>query len=455
MVVTADIFVCRAALGLVAMSTINKMLRDLKQRGESLDTNVLAHPAYPDLVDQPLTEHRAGWIASRPLQFIILVVFLGVLVFVFNAQRQQQLDMLLRTMQSVLPFSVIEPTPSAEAPVPVPSVSAVSPSEALSPVITSDVLRPQDDLASVPSITATPTRVSEAPVLTAPLGYAAAVPAEPRPSELRPAELRPAETRATQPSPSTSGRSRVALPRHEQTSGVLTDPPSAPGSIQIRTLPPVSSSTSATAESTKPDLQIVRRDASAGSSALEKADQDVQRARSLLLRGRVAEAAELLHAVITQEPMHQGARQLLVAHLLETQRLDEAMQLLRESLSIDAKRHTDAMLLARLLVQKKDVNAALTVLQRHAVGAETNAGYRAFHAALLQRVGRHDMAITEYRQALQVSESNALWWVGLGVSLESTERMAQAADAFRRAKTIGNLPAETAVYVEQRLRHLP
>jgi len=128
---------------------------------------------------------------------------------------------------------------------------------------------------------------------------------------------------------------------------------------------------------------------------------------------------------------------------------------LRESLSMDAKRHADAMLLARLLVQKKDVNAALTVLQRHAVGAETNAGYRAFHAALLQRVGRHDMAITEYRHALEVSESNALWWVGLGVSLESTERMAQAADAFRRAKAIGNLPTETAVYVEQRLRHLP
>jgi MSHA biogenesis protein MshN len=425
------------------MSTINKMLRDLKQRGERLETNVMAHPAYPDLIDQPLTEQRVRWIAWRPLQFIILVVFLGVFVFVFIPQPQQQLDALLRTMQSVLPFSVIEPTPRVEAPVPVPSVSAVSPSEALSPAISSDIAPPRDDLASVPASTATPTHVSEAPVLTAPPGHAA--PAEPRPSE----------SRVVPPRPSTSGRARVAPPRQEQTSGVLTDLPSAPGSIQIHALPSVSSSTSATAGSTKPDLQIVRRDASAGSSALEKADQDVQRARSLLQRGRVAEAAELLHAVLTQEPMHQGARQLLVAHLLETQRLDEAMQLLRESLSMDAKRHADAMLLARLLVQKKDVNAALTVLQRHAVGAETNAGYRAFHAALLQRVGRHDMAITEYRHALEVSESNALWWVGLGVSLESTERMAQAADAFRRAKAIGNLPTETAVYVEQRLRHLP
>ena len=48
-----------------------------------------------------------------------------------------------------------------------------------------------------------------------------------------------------------------------------------------------------------------------------------------------------------------------------------------------------------------------------------------------------------------------LWWVGLGMSFDATDRAKEAGDAFRQARQIGRLSADMNSYIEQRLRHLP
>ena len=111
--------------------------------------------------------------------------------------------------------------------------------------------------------------------------------------------------------------------------------------------------------------------------------------------------------------------------------------------------------MARLLVERNDIPNALATLQRHAMGADDNAEYRGFRAALLQRVGRHAEAIAEYRQALRLTANNAVWWVGLGMSFDATDRAKEAGDAFLQARQIGRLSADMNSYIEQRLRHLP
>lgn len=194
---------------------------------------------------------------------------------------------------------------------------------------------------------------------------------------------------------------------------------------------------------------------SASASAQDKAEQEYRRGMALVQRGRMAEAMELLQAALTLDPAHEGARQARVAYLVESKRLDEAIVALREGLDLHGARHADAMLLARLLVERNDIPNALATLQRHAIGAEENAEYRGFRAALLQRVGRHTEAIAEYRQALRLSVSNAVWWVGLGMSFDATDRAKEAGDAFRQARQIGRLSVDMNSYIEQRLRHLP
>ena len=127
----------------------------------------------------------------------------------------------------------------------------------------------------------------------------------------------------------------------------------------------------------------------------------------------------------------------------------------RTKFAIGCANGSDAILLARLLVERNDIPNALATLQRHAMGADDNAEYRGFRAALLQRLGRHTEAIAEYRQALRLTANNAVWWVGLGMSFDATDRAKEAGDAFRQARQIGRLSADMNSYIEQRLRHLP
>lgn len=176
----------------------------------------------------------------------------------------------------------------------------------------------------------------------------------------------------------------------------------------------------------------------------------------LLIQQGLLSQTQLDAALLQQQKTGRRLGRVIIdAGLLTEDRLSEAIVSLREGLELHGARHAEAILLARLLVERNDIPNALATLQRHAMGAEDNAEYRGFRAALLQRVGRHTEAIAEYRQALRLTANNAVWWVGLGMSFDATERAKEAGDAFRQARQIGRLSADMNSYIEQRLRHLP
>ena len=175
---------------------------------------------------------------------------------------------------------------------------------------------------------------------------------------------------------------------------------------------------------------------------------------NLVNQGRIAEGMDSIRSALQIDPGYEIARQTLVALLLESKRVDEAAAALREGLALNAANSGFAMLLARIMVERNDVKGALALLRAHAPQADDNAGYHAFTAALYQRLDRHDEAIDQYQAALRLAPGAGVWWVGLGISYQATDRRKAAAEAFGRAKAAGNLAPPLLVFVDQRLRQL-
>lgn len=205
------------------------------------------------------------------------------------------------------------------------------------------------------------------------------------------------------------------------------------------------------------------------STPRERAESEFRRAMSQVNQGRMAEGLEGLRATLAADPAYELARQTLVALLLEAKRTDEAAGLLQEGLAINPANIGYAMLLARIHVERGDPGSALALLQKFETTAQSsvanagdvanaahvaNAEYRAFVAALYQRLGRHSEAVEQYQGALRLTPGTGAWWVGLGISQEALSRPKDARESFQRARGTGNLNAELVAYVERRLQQL-
>jgi MSHA biogenesis protein MshN len=186
----------------------------------------------------------------------------------------------------------------------------------------------------------------------------------------------------------------------------------------------------------------------------DRAENEFRRAVYLINQGRIAEGMDSFRSALRIDPGHEAARQTLVALLLESKRVDEAAGVLREGLAFNAENTGFAMLLARILVERKDVSAALSLLQRHAAPPDRNPDFHAFAAALYQRLERHREAIEQYQTALRLAPSGGVWWMGLGISYQAVDRPKDALEAFTHAKSAGNLAPDLLAFVDQRLRQL-
>lgn len=176
-----------------------------------------------------------------------------------------------------------------------------------------------------------------------------------------------------------------------------------------------------------------------------------QKALSWLQQGRIAEARNALEEALRLDPHHLAARQALAGMLVELRQLTQAEVVLQEGVSQNAEQYGFAMALARLQVERGDIRAALDTLYRSLPHATSNAGYQAFLAAILQRAEQHKGAIEHYQNALRLAPSGT-WQMGLGISLQVENRLPEAQEAFRLAKSSNELSNELLAFVDQRLR---
>ena len=189
-------------------------------------------------------------------------------------------------------------------------------------------------------------------------------------------------------------------------------------------------------------------------SANDNAESHFRRAALLLNHGRVSEAEEQLVAALQVDPRHSAARQAYVSLLLEQQRISSARRVLQEALVLEPAQPTFALALARIHAAERDYAAALAVLDRAAPAGHGAADFQAFRGAMLQRLGRHDEALVAYQNAVRDGTPPATAWIGYAISLEAVGKRSEAAQAYRRALTVGPLAAEARDYAEGRARAL-
>jgi MSHA biogenesis protein MshN len=197
-----------------------------------------------------------------------------------------------------------------------------------------------------------------------------------------------------------------------------------------------------------------KRAAAAGrqESATQRAEGEYRRALASMQDGRMIETIASLESALRIDPSHEAARQTLVGLLVEQKRTDEAMRQLQLGLTQDPRQPALAMLLARLQIEGG--GSGIETLTRTLPYVGANPDYRAFLAGALQRQQRHREAAAEYQTALRGAPANAVWWMGLGISLQLDKRNAEALEAFQKARSSGTLSQELQAFVERKVQQL-
>lgn len=184
----------------------------------------------------------------------------------------------------------------------------------------------------------------------------------------------------------------------------------------------------------------------------ERAESEYRKAIAVLNQGRVAEALEVLRNALALDGLHAASRQLLAKLLLEGGRDAEAIEVLQEGLRAQPAQIAWATSVARLQVERHDLEGAWRTLAHSLPAASKHAEYQGFAAHVLQRLGRNAEAADCYRLAAELAPADGRWWLGLGLALEATRRPDEAREAFSRAQASKTLGGELAALVEQKLR---
>jgi len=187
-------------------------------------------------------------------------------------------------------------------------------------------------------------------------------------------------------------------------------------------------------------------------SPAQLSENTYRRALVALQEGRVSEALADLERSLDINPRNDAARQTFISLLLENKRTDDAIRQLRLALGIDPRQPGLAMVLARLQLERN--GPALETLQRSLPYAENSADYQALLAGVLQRLQRHADAIEHYDVALKLAPQNAVWWMGLGISLQAEHHNPEARAAFTRARALPGLSAELQAFIDRKLELL-
>jgi MSHA biogenesis protein MshN len=184
------------------------------------------------------------------------------------------------------------------------------------------------------------------------------------------------------------------------------------------------------------------------------AANEFRRAMALVNQGRVAEAQQLLAAILKAEPAHANARQVYVAVLLEQGRIDQARHLLEEGLALAPSHAEFALALARIHAGQREYETALSVMDKADRAGAGSAIFQTLRGAVLQRLGRHAEAVQAYQNAVQAAPQQAANWLGLAISYEALARLAEARDAYRHSLDVGPLAPAAREYAETRIRAL-
>lgn len=397
------------------MSLINQVLQELEKRHA-------ADPGFTSLPPQVRAVGAGPPPALRMLAITLILVLAAVGAFVYLSgwwPPAATTQLTVTPLPNPVKKQVSAPAPAtqtAASPAPAPTLALIEP--AVQAVLLAPVSRLSEELSFSPDPGAPAVRAA-------------------KPKTVARAEKPLAAKSAAASAPPESARVAAT---------VAADPPvtaAAPDSATAAAAQP------AAAESPSAIDKQMRE-----MTAQQRAETAFRSGVAQLQVGRVSAAETSFREALKEDPLHVGARQALLGLLLDGRRNDEAEQLLRRALELNPRQPRHAMVLARLEVDRGEVGGAINTLVGALPYVRSDPEYYAFLAALLQRDGRHRDAVDYFRTALQSSPGNAVWLMGLGISLRANDQFADAREAFQRAADSKQLNAQLQAFVERQLREM-
>lgn len=174
--------------------------------------------------------------------------------------------------------------------------------------------------------------------------------------------------------------------------------------------------------------------------ALDNSDDDV--------------AIAQLRMILQRQPTDLHARALLASVLLSDNDASQADSVINAGLQRMPHYAPFTNIKARILMQQGQYARAIGVLNQATPELDQNPDYYALLAALYQQSQKYMLAAQLYHQLVHFDPANGIWWMGLGIALESAEKNNAALEAFQHALKGVGLSPSTKAYVQQQVDKL-
>ncbi len=189
------------------------------------------------------------------------------------------------------------------------------------------------------------------------------------------------------------------------------------------------------------------------------ANQDVNAYAEKLFRqaykdyknGDISRSLKGLNMALDQDAAHVNARSTLATILSKQGHIELAYSILNEGLIQYPEQIAWVTIYARLLLNEGKVLEASELIAKHTPALSVNVDYYALKAAVYQKLNEHNESAKIYRDLLQFNPLNSIWWMGLGISLESLKRYEDALYAYQKASTSTSLANESRSFINQRI----
>lgn len=170
--------------------------------------------------------------------------------------------------------------------------------------------------------------------------------------------------------------------------------------------------------------------------------------------GNISQSLKRLNMALDQDSSHVNARSTLATILSKQGHIELAYSILNEGLIQYPEKIEWVTVYARLLLNEGKVVEASELIAKHSPELSVNVDYYALKAAILQKLNEHNESAKIYRDLLQFNPLNSTWWMGLGISLESLKRYADALYAYQKASNNSSLVGESKNFINQRITML-
>jgi MSHA biogenesis protein MshN len=179
-----------------------------------------------------------------------------------------------------------------------------------------------------------------------------------------------------------------------------------------------------------------------------------QRIQLSLKNGDTATAIKDLNSLIALEPRNASARKRLASLEFAQGNPTRAAFLLDQGIKLIPNDSSMRLMQARLLFRENRNTQALTLLIEHPKNMIADDELLSFRAALAEKQKDYATSLQDYAVLLQRQPDNARWMLGLAISQDKQKMHEQAVLTYKKVKLSNQLSTQVVSFVDGRLAAL-